>query len=135
MKNLLLIGILTLTVTSCVNKKEQQAKDSGYEIYFAETTYDYGQIEQDSDGIYKIEFKNLGQDAIIINKVRSSCGCTAPSWPRKPIEPGDSGEIQVKYNTALAGSFMKSVYVYSSAKNSPVKLTIKGKVIPIEKTE
>jgi hypothetical protein len=135
MKNFLLFGIATIMLASCVNKNEQQAKDSGREIFFAETTYDYGQIEQDSDGIYIIEFKNLGQDAIIINKVRSSCGCTIPSWPRKPIEQGASGEIEVKYNTALAGSFMKSVYVYSSAKNSPVKLTIKGKVIPTEKTE
>ena len=135
MKNALIAGIAIILLGSCVNKNEKQAMGSGMEIYFAETTYDYGQIEVDSDGLYKIEFKNLGEHALIINRVRSSCGCTVPSWPRKPIEPDATGIIEVKYNTALAGPFMKSVYVYSSAENSPVKLTIKGKVIPKEKTE
>jgi hypothetical protein len=135
MKNSLILGIAVLFLSSCITKNEQQAKSSGTEIFFAESTYDYGQIEVDSDGIYKIEFKNLGEDAIIINRVRSSCGCTIPSWPREPIESKGKGVIEVKYNTALAGSFMKSVYVYSSAVNSPVKLTIKGKVMSKEKTE
>lgn len=125
---LLLVSVLTITV-SCVNPNEQQAKKSGQEIYFAQSTYDYGEIAEGSDGLYNINFKNLGENAIVINRVRSSCGCTIPSWPRNPIEPGEEAEIQVKYNTALRGSFMKSVYVYSTAANSPVKLTIKGKVI------
>jgi len=83
----------------------------------------------DSDGSYKFIFKNLGEDAILINRVRSTCGCTIPSWPREPIEPGKEGKIEVKYNTALAGIFMKSIYVYSSADNSPNKLVVKGKVV------
>ena len=135
MKYPLIAGMIVLFLSSCVNKTEQQAQNSGMEIFFTETTFDYGQIEEDSDGIYKIEFKNLGKDAIIINRVRTSCGCTVPSWPRKPIEPNASSEIEVKYNTALTGSFMKSIYVYSSAVNSPVKLIVKGKVIAKKTTE
>jgi hypothetical protein len=125
---LLLISIISITI-SCVNPNEQQAKKAGQDIYFAQSTYDYGEIPEGSDGLYTIHFKNLGEQAIVVNRVRSSCGCTIPSWPRNPIEPGEEGEIQVKYNTALRGSFMKSVYVYSTAANSPVKLTIKGKVV------
>jgi len=66
----------------------------------------------------------------VINRVRSTCGCTIPEWPREPIEPGASGKITVKYNTATAGTFLKSVMVYSTASNSPEKLQIKGKVVP-----
>lgn len=134
--NRFILFILVVVISgSCISKNEQQALKSGKELYFAESTYDYGQIEQDSDGLYKITFKNLGDEAIIINKVRSSCGCTIPSWPKNPIEPGAGGEIEVKYNTALPGAFMKSIHVYSSAANSPVKLVVKGKVIPKEKTD
>lgn len=131
-KQLFLFVSLVITISSCMNKTEQQAKESGQEIYFSQTTYDYGEILEDSDGLYTIDFKNIGNEAIVINRVRSSCGCTVPSWPKAPVEPGAKGEIEVKYNTELTGSFMKSVYVYSSAENSPVKLTVRGKVLPRE---
>ncbi|MCF8224373.1 MAG: DUF1573 domain-containing protein [Bacteroidales bacterium] len=128
-------GIIALMfLYSCNSNNEQQAKNTGREIYFDQSTYDFGEMEEDSDGRYTIEFKNIGDSAIVINRVRSSCGCTIPSWPKKPVEPGESGTIEVRYNTALTGSFMKSVYVYSSAGNSPVKLIVKGKVVPKNKT-
>ena len=132
MGKLLLLGFAIILLGSCVNKTEQQAKSSGMEIFFEETTHDYGEIQIDSDGTYKFEFKNIGGDPLLINRVRSTCGCTIPSWPREPIEPGNSGEIAVRYNTALAGTFMKSIVVYSSALNSPVKLVVKGKVVDPE---
>ena len=90
--------------------------------------HDYGEIMKDSDGTWSFTFKNLGKESIVINRVRSTCGCTVPDWPREPIEPGASGEITVKYNTSTTGTFLKSVFVYSTAANSPVKLQIKGKV-------
>jgi len=133
MRKILVAGITIILLSSCMNKTEQQAKSLGKEIFFKETTIDYGEIDQGSDGLYTISFKNLADKAIIVNRVRSSCGCTVPSWSKAPIEPGESGEIQVKYNTELTGSFMKSIYVYSSAANSPVKLVIKGKVVGTEK--
>lgn len=135
MNKFLVLCLAVISLASCVNKEEHNAAKSGQEIYFESKTYDYGQIEEDSDGIYAINFKNIGEKPIIVNRVRSSCGCTVPSWPKEPLEPGTSGTIKVKYNTANTGSFMKSVYVYSSAANSPVKLVIKGKVIPKEKKE
>lgn len=122
--------VLFLILASCKESPEQRARQTGKEIYFEEQLHDYGEIAMHSDGIYKFTFKNLSENPIIINRVRSSCGCTVPSWPREPIEPGAEGEIIVKYNTELAGSFQKSIFVYSTASNSPVKLQIKGKVTP-----
>ena len=124
---------LALWATGCANNLEEKAKDHGQEIWFAEYLHDYGQIEKDGDGSWSFEFKNLGEEAFIINRVRSTCGCTVPDWPRQPIEPGASGNITVKYNTATTGTFLKSVIVYSTAANSPVKLQIKGKVVAVEK--
>jgi len=127
----LLLGLgLFLGLTSCTQNAEEAAKSKGQEIWFEEYVHDYGTIQEDSDGTHAFEFKNLGKQSIVINRVRSTCGCTIPDWPRTPFEPGDTGKIVVRYNTATTGSFMKSVFVYSSASNSPVKLQIKGKVIP-----
>jgi len=122
--------ILTLILGSsgCKETPEEKAKEHGQEIWFEEYMHDYGEIGKDSDGTWTFIFKNLGDQAIVINRVRSTCGCTVPEWPQEPIEPGDTGAITVKYNTATTGTFLKSVVVYSSAANSPVKLQIKGKV-------
>jgi len=119
---------LLLGNAACKSGSEDQAKKKGQEIWFEENLHDYGEILQDSDGSWSFAFQNLGSQAIVINRVRSTCGCTIPEWPREPIEPGDSGEITVIYNTELTGTFLKSIYVYSTAANSPVKLQIKGKV-------
>lgn len=125
---------LAIGIEGCKNTPEEKAKQHGQEIWFEEYMHDYGQIAQDSDGTWSFAFKNLGDQAIVINRVRSTCGCTVPEWPREPIEPGTTAKITVKYNTAQTGTFLKSVIVYSTATNSPVKLQIKGKVVP-EKAE
>jgi len=119
---------MILSFSACKPDTETQAKKKGQELWFDEYLHDYGEILQDSDGSWSFAFKNLGEEAIIINRVRSTCGCAIPDWPREPIEPGASGKIKVVYNTATTGTFLKSIYVYSTAANSPVKLQIKGKV-------
>jgi hypothetical protein len=130
---LLTIAFVAMAIwaTGCTDTPEEKAKDHGQEIWFEEYMHDYGQIEEDGDGTWSFAFKNLGEEAIVINRVRSTCGCTVPDWSRQPIEPGEAGEITVKYNTATTGTFLKSVVVYSTAANSPVKLQIKGKVVPV----
>ena len=125
---MMVILTLVLGTSGCKDTPEEKAKEHGQEIWFEEYMHDYGTIQKDSDGTWTFTFKNLGQEAILINRVRSTCGCTVPEWPREPIEPGDTGTITVRYNTASTGTFLKSVVVYSTAANSPVKLQIKGKV-------
>ena len=118
----------------CKQSTEQKARAGGEEIWFEESMHDYGEIQVGSDGTWSFVFKNLGEDAIVINRVRSTCGCTIPAWPKEPVAPGDTGRITVEYNTAQTGTFLKSVYVYSSAANSPVKLQIKGRVYDPDKS-
>ena len=125
---MMVIVALVLGTSGCNDTPEEKAKEHGQEIWFEEYMHDYGTIQKDSDGTWTFKFKNLGDQAIVINRVRSTCGCTVPEWPREPIEPGDTGTITVRYNTASTGTFLKSVVVYSTAANSPVKLQIKGKV-------
>jgi hypothetical protein len=126
------LALLGAILAGCTDTPEQRAKDKGIEIWFEESLHDYGEIPQRSDGNWSFAFKNIGQEAIVINRVRSTCGCTVPAWPREPLEPGATGEITVRYNTANTGTFLKSLYVYSTAANSPVRLQVKGKVVPKE---
>jgi hypothetical protein len=87
-------------------------------------------MEFGANGSVDFVFKNEGTTPIVISNVSSTCGCTVPSWPKEPVAPGKKGAITVVYNTKIPGSFNKTVVVYSNANNSPVRMTIMGKVNP-----
>ena len=96
---------------------------------FKTETIDYGDIKKGSDGVRTFEVKNVGDAPLIIEDVKSSCGCTVPTKPEEPILPGETGKIEVKYDTNRPGPIRKTVTVYSNS-DEPVKaLKIKGTVI------
>lgn len=97
-------------------------------ITFDKTVHDYGTMVQHGDGKCEFTFTNDGKEPLILSNVRSSCGCTVPTWPRQPILPGQSEVIKVKYDTKRLGMINKSIHVYSNAVKSPVTLKIKGKI-------
>ncbi|MBN2893900.1 MAG: DUF1573 domain-containing protein [Bacteroidales bacterium] len=92
--------------------------------------HDFGNITQE-DGLAKItfEFTNTGGGPIIINDVKSSCGCTTPTWTKEPVGPGAKGIVEAAYDPRnRPGHFSKTITVYSNADNSPITLTITGNV-------
>lgn len=104
----------------------------GPEIKFKTETIDYGTVVRGKDdGVRTFEFTNIGNEPLVITNVKSSCGCTVPSKPEKPVLPGESANIDVKYNMAV-GRIAKTITVESNAKNVPqgrVMLRIKGEVV------
>ena len=112
------------------------------EFMAKDNTIDYGTVSKDSDnGIRSFEFKNTGNEPLIITNVQSTCGCTVPSKPKEPIMPGKTGKIDVKYNMN-PGPIRKTITVESNAANyegGKIPLKIKGEVIvkkevsPLEK--
>lgn len=128
MKNviaILFVGMLSLGLTA----QEKVAK-----IEFKTEVIDYGTIEKGSNGVRVFEFTNTGDAPLIISSVRSTCGCTVPKKPEAPIMPGETGEIEVKYDTNRVNPIRKTITVISNADRSTVALKIKGKVIDPSKT-
>ena len=98
-------------------------------ITFDSLTIDYGTVVKGADGIRQFKFTNTGTSELEITQVRSSCGCTIPKKPEAPIAPGETGEIQVKYDTNRLGPIRKTITVNSNAAETPiVSLKIKGVV-------
>ena len=114
----LFVGLLAYTVS---------AQDTA-KIEFKAETVDYGVVEKGSDGVRIFEFTNTGTAPLIISKVSSSCGCTIPKKPEEPILPGETGEIQVKYDTNRVGPIRKAITVISNADTPTKVLKIKGEV-------
>ena len=119
----LFVGLLGLSVT---------AQDKAAKIEFKTETVDYGEIAKGSDGVRAFEFTNTGDAPLIITKVSSSCGCTIPKKPEAPILPGDTGEIQVKYDTNRVGPIRKAITVISNADTPTKVLKIKGEIKAVD---
>ena len=92
--------------------------------------YDFGNIkEQDGKVTARFEFTNLGQQPLILQDVKPSCGCTSSGYTKEPVLPGKKGFIELIFNPAgYSGTFKKSATVISNAVNSNVLLTITGVV-------
>lgn len=139
-KVLVLVSLLTITgivsaqsqpTTSAKAASQEQAMNPDKPVAtFEQTMIDMGEIPQ---GIPKsVEFKltNSGKDPLLISSAKGSCGCTNLKYSSDPVLAGKSTAISVTYNAAAAGGFSKTITVITNADSNPVKLTLKGKVIP-----
>lgn len=121
---MLLIGSLTAQ-----NPNEDKVVDPNAPVIsFEETTLDYGTINQGENGVRYFKFSNTGKSPLIITDCKGSCGCTVPQCPKVPVMPGETQEIQVKYDTKRVGPFSKTVTVKSNASNGVMYLKIKGTI-------
>ena len=128
-KVIYLLGIMLLFV-GVAKAQDSKAVQNGPEIEFEKVVHDYGDVPYNGNGECEFRFTNTGTEPLLIQKPKSSCGCTIPSWPNEPILPGESDVIKVTYRTNRAGNINKTVTVTSNAvKNSTVVLRIKGRVL------
>lgn len=102
----------------------------GANVKFDKTIYDFGKILLNSGAhSYTFHFKNISKQAIVIQTVISSCGCTTPTWTKSPIMPGKNGSIEATFlNNQGPYPFDKSLTVYITGEEIPIVLRIRGEV-------
>lgn len=123
MKFLLQLSLLLLIISCSTSITQNDAV-----IRFNKQDYDFGIIQLKNEVEYSFEFSNPGKTPLVINNVKTSCGCTAVEWTRRPVKPGNHGTITVRYDAATPGIFHKEITVYYNGPGSPVMLKINGKV-------
>ena len=99
---------------------------------FEMTEYDFGTIVQGQKVKQIFKFKNVGDADLVISDAKGSCGCTVPTYPEKPIAPGESEEIEVVFDSAgKSGDQVKTVTLHANTSPTETVLKLKG----IVKTE
>jgi len=93
--------------------------------------FDFGEVLQGDKVPHVFKFTNEGDEILQIDRVRSSCGCTAVLVAEKTIPPGGVGEIKANFDSSrFRGDVSKTIYVYSNDPVDPTKqLHLKGKVL------
>ena len=104
--------------------------ENGPKITFKESSFDFGDITQGDVVEHVFEFENTGNEPLILANVMTTCGCTAPSWPREPIAPGESASITVKFNSrGKIGVQNKVITIVSNAINQRERIRIETNVM------
>ena len=126
MRHLVLISLILIAsfATNAQTKSQPVKKTHGPDIQFVATSHDFGTIDEGIKVVYDFEFTSTGDSSLILLNVQASCGCTVPTWPRKPIKPGEKGKISVAFNSAgRAGeNFHKSITVTTNQNQDNVKI-------------
>lgn len=126
MKKIALLAIFSFLLSASLLAQDNK---KGAVVKFENLVHDYGSIFQGADGICEFKFTNTGDEPLVLSSVRSSCGCTVPSYPKDPILPGQSNFIKVSYDTKRLGPISKQITVVSNASEPTIQLSIKGNVL------
>ncbi len=82
------------------NQNKTQVQQSYAEITFDRIFHDFGTIKEGEIAKTVFSFTNTGENDLYIVDAIGSCGCTVPKYPKNiPIKPGESGEIEVNFDS------------------------------------
>lgn len=102
-------------------------------IKFEEELFEFGEITQGEKVEHTFMFTNTGEADLIVTSAKGSCGCTVPEWPKKPIKPGEKGEINVVFNSeGKKGRQHKKVTIVANTQPSTNVIAISGEIIAPE---
>jgi hypothetical protein len=109
---------------------ETRAKTS---MQFAETSHNFGTIKQDTKNTKIFKFTNTGNEPLIIEDAQGSCGCTVPKFPKEPIKPGETGDIEVVYSPGKQqGAQSKTVTITANTNPITTSINISAEVEVVE---
>ena len=102
------LGVIGIILPAFAAGKQARGK-------FKEVAWDFGKIKQGEILTHEFVFTNEGDAPLVIEKVATSCGCTAALASEEKIEPGKEGRIKASFNSrGYSGRIVKYVYVESN---------------------
>lgn len=94
---------------------------AGQVISISPQAYDFGQMNQQESRTTFIEVKNEGAGLLVIESVEADCGCTVPTLTVKQLVPGESTQIEVRFDSKkFNGKVHKTVQIHSNDPMNPV---------------
>ncbi len=145
-KGILVLAAVTLAFVSCkedatskiksenvaaASERDEAAKKFPV-MTFENAEHDFGTISEGDIVETVFKFTNTGNAPLTIVNAKGSCGCTVPQYPKdKVINPGDSGEMKVKFNSAgKPNQQQKNVTITANTETGREIIKIKAFVTP-----
>jgi hypothetical protein len=105
--------IILSMIISCLSIagfSQTTTEDSG--IRWETVTKDFNTVKIGTVAEFTFRVKNISKSTLTISSANPSCGCTASSYTKTLIKPGEFGSVTASYNTeSRPGFFYKTVRV------------------------
>jgi len=96
---------------------------------FDQAKFKYGEVEEGSIVTHDFKFTNTGKAPLIISNAKSTCGCTVPEWPKEPIAVGETGVINVRFDTKGKKKYnTKPVFITANTHPAETRIFLIGSV-------
>ena len=105
-----------------------------YQTLTDKREHDFGTVPRASKQVHVFEFENSTGADLLLNNVRTSCGCTKPQILTQHVKPGQIGQVQATFDTlkfygargATLSVSMQKVGQYSEF--AEVQFAVKGSI-------
>ena len=131
MRKLAKIGLLlaAFCISCAGNQPKTDAQKGTPQISFDDESFNFGTIAQGEKVSHTFKFRNIGDGPLQITDVTTSCGCTASKYSLEPVAPGESGTVEVIFDSyGREGKQLKSANVWTNCGDKPVKLQIYAEI-------
>ena len=117
-------------VKSSKTAREGVNKEGMPVFNFEKEEHDFGVLIDGEKVTYSFRFTNSGDTPLIISNATGSCGCTVPSYPKQPIDPGKSASIDVTFDSkGRTGRQSKAVTLTANTNPNRKVIRIHSEVI------
>lgn len=95
-----------------------------------DSMYDFGEVLEGIAVTHTFTLRNVGDEPLVIKRVRADCGCTTADLPKDNLSPGESTELEISIDTAgFGGDIAKRIYIESNDPTTPtLTLRVTGTV-------
>ena len=116
------------TMSAAVNTQTVAITDNDIEQGISDTLR-FGEMRSGEIIAKTLRVENRCNHPIVLLRHTTTCGCIKINYDRKPIAPGQSGEIHFEFDSrTLYGWQMKLMEFYFAEKGKPMKIYAEAEV-------
>jgi hypothetical protein len=119
-----------IVATPVTEAKPETSPMALTKLEFLESSFDFGKIDEGKKVEHVFKFKNTGENPLVLQDARASCGCTIPEYTKDTIAPGSEGQMKVIYDSAnKEGQINKTVTVTANTEPATTDIKISAFVV------
>lgn len=89
------------------------------------TEHDFGVVARGSDTVFKFPVKNLYKEDVVLESVRSSCGCTSANLEHPIIKTFETGYVVATFNTRTFTGVHSATLTVQISRPYPAQLQVR----------
>jgi len=114
---------LRLSFQANVISEDETNKIDKPSIKLSQYNHNFGNVKEGEKLEAFIEVKNIGTSQLNIERIKSSCGCTAALMSTKKLLPNESDKLKIVFDTKnLSGQVARTVTLFSNDSEHPTRV-------------